>query len=291
MESLLEKYGWYEWICHTNFSFLIGGSHPHEYVESAAAYGYRGLAITDYDGVYGLARAYRAWDLLRKHKEESRLGLFYGAEVHLEKDHQLPLVYQNTVVLLAQSRKGYFNLCRLLSQSHKEGKRDAHICFSDFISADLDDLVVILPMRGFIRRKAPPDFKERLALLKAKFPQRLYFAVGRYLNPAEDCWLQPTLTLAASLQIPCLLSQDVYFHHASQKDLHDILTAMRHNRTVDACVDNMFVNSERSLHPLQKIDKLYRHLPIYEEALRHSYELAQSLDFSLKELRYYYPKR
>ena len=61
MASSLETFGWNDFICHTNFSFLSGASHPGELVRAAAVHGYRSLGITDFDGVYGLARAYRAW--------------------------------------------------------------------------------------------------------------------------------------------------------------------------------------------------------------------------------------
>ena len=36
----------------TNFSFLRGGSHPEEFVEQAAAYGYTAIAITDSTTVF-----------------------------------------------------------------------------------------------------------------------------------------------------------------------------------------------------------------------------------------------
>jgi len=115
MGSILEKYGWNEWLSKTNFSFLIGASHPFDMVKSAMDYGYDSLAVSDYDGVYGLPRTWRARERLRKLGEAAPLKFHYGAEIHLEKDHDRPLTLQNTLVLIAQSRKGYKNLCSLLS--------------------------------------------------------------------------------------------------------------------------------------------------------------------------------
>ena len=217
MGSLLEKYGWHEWICHTNFSFLIGASHPYEYVESAAQYGYQSLAVTDYDGVYGLARSYRAVQEFKKLHGEDPLKLIYGAEIHFAKDHRLPIILQDTLVLIAKSRKGYFNLCRLLSFSHREGKHDANIPINHLLSSDVDDLVAIWPMRGLIRRKANAEILKRAKDLKDHFNGRLYFAVGRYLNQSEDHWIKPSLAVAAQVGAPVLLSQDIYFHHPDQK--------------------------------------------------------------------------
>ena len=42
--------------CHSNASFLDGGSHPEELAEEAARLGLEALAITDHDGMYGIVR-------------------------------------------------------------------------------------------------------------------------------------------------------------------------------------------------------------------------------------------
>ncbi|HET7519029.1 MAG TPA: PHP domain-containing protein, partial [Actinomycetes bacterium] len=42
--------------CHSNASFLDGGSHPEELAEEAARLRLEALAITDHDGFYGVVR-------------------------------------------------------------------------------------------------------------------------------------------------------------------------------------------------------------------------------------------
>ena len=42
--------------CHSNASFLDGGSHPEELAEEAARLRLEALAITDHDGMYGIVR-------------------------------------------------------------------------------------------------------------------------------------------------------------------------------------------------------------------------------------------
>ena len=71
MVSLANR--WHEWICHTNFSFMVGASHPRDLIERAVNLGYRSLGITDYDGVYGIARAYR--ELLDLKKDQADIPL------------------------------------------------------------------------------------------------------------------------------------------------------------------------------------------------------------------------
>ena len=86
--------------CTTNFSFLQGGSHPEELVSQAASLGYAALAITDRASLSGVVRAHAA-------AKEFGVHLIIGAVV--EPIDAAPLV------LWVINKKGYENLCRLLT--------------------------------------------------------------------------------------------------------------------------------------------------------------------------------
>lgn len=87
---------------HTAFSFLDGASLPEEIASQAAAYGYSSLAVTDHDGLYGAMEFAQA---------VSAVGIqpITGAEITLDDGSHL--------TLLAETRTGYGNLCRLLTDS------------------------------------------------------------------------------------------------------------------------------------------------------------------------------
>src|SRR3989338_6331659 len=86
--------------CKSNFSFLEGASHPDELVEEAHRLGLQSLALTDRDGVYGIVRA---------HVKAREVGL------HLIVGSEITASDGSTIVLLAQDRSGYANLCRLIT--------------------------------------------------------------------------------------------------------------------------------------------------------------------------------
>lgn len=288
---------WNEWLCHSNFSFLSAAAHPEELVRRAVACGYQGLGFCDYDGVYGIVRAFRERKKLQKDNPNLKLQLFYGAELHLEKDHDEPLLLQNTLVLYAQNHLGYKNLCSLLSASRKEGKSYPHLPLEELLLSDVTGIVAILPMRGLLRtsglEQAFAQAKKIAAHFKSKDSggnQRCFQAISRHLHPAEDCHIQPALTLAQRLQIPLLLSQDAYFDHANKKDLHDCLQAMKQNRTVDKAAPFLFPNDRRFLQSQKNLGQLYGYLPFYQEALYNSLKLAQNFTFDLDQLAYHYPK-
>ncbi len=293
MASLVKTYGWYEWLCHTNFSFLIGASHPGEMVETAVKYGYLSLGITDYDGVYGIARAYRVRQKLLKKEVKRSLRLRYGAEIHLAPDHNLPLCLQDTLILYALSHEGYFNLCSLLTLAHRGGKKEAHLSMDDLLAHPVNDLIAILPMRGVIRRGEGEHIRglaERYAPLKEHLKGRFYSALSRHLNQAEDRWIPFGIALSKELEISTLLCQDVFFHTKGRKALNDVLHAIRCNRTMSETGREFFINAERRLHSLEELEKIYAPLPGFEASLKTSKNLSEMFHFDLHELTYHYPK-
>ncbi len=276
-----------EWLCKTNFSFLHGASHPRDLIERACRLGYRSLCVNDFDGAYGLARCYRELEYLKQQHRHNGLKLNYGAEVHLQRDHDLPLLLQDTLVLVAQNQQGYTNLNRLLSFTHRDGKDYANLPLEKLLNSRVDGLIAIQPMRGSIRSSQGID---RHAELKLHFEGRYFLTISRHLHPAEDRWIKTTLQLAADHGLEYLLSQDVFFHDRQQKCVSDLLQAIRCNRVFDQCHEHMFPNAERCLHRADELQRLLSVIPGFKAALALSEALNQSCQFNLDQLGYQYPK-
>jgi error-prone DNA polymerase len=275
-----------EWICKTNFSFLQGASHPRDIIETANALGYQSLCVNDFDGAYGLARCYRELGHLKQQRQHLGLKLNYAAEIHFEPDHDLPVLLQNTLVLVAQNHNGYTHLNHLLSYAHRDGKDYANIPFEYLLNSDVDGLFAIQPMRGGIRVRNTDD---NCAALKQLFDGRYYLAISRHLHPAEDRWINPTLDHARRHGLEYLLSQDVFFHNRAQKCVSDLLQAIRTNRVFDQCRNHFFPNAERCLHRADELRRLFEVIPGYDRALGLAQTLNRSCDFDLDQLGYHYP--
>ena len=285
--NILASCGFHEWLCKTNFSFLMGASHPVDIVRTAHGMGYQSITINDFDGVYGIARSYRELTRLKAGQDDVSLKLNYGAEIHFDQDHDLPVLLQDTLVLVAKNWHGYKNLCDLLTYAHREGKSRANIPVDYLLSADVSGLFAIQPMRGRVRsNKQRPELPDLFDHFNGDF----YFALSRHFHPSEDQWIKPALGMAKSLGAGCLLSQDVFFHYRSEKYMSDLMHAIRTNRVFDECKQHMFPNGERSFHSLEEIPRFFSAIPGYEQALKLSYELNQQCEFSLSQLSYHYPQ-
>ncbi|MBI2532578.1 MAG: DNA polymerase III subunit alpha [Deltaproteobacteria bacterium] len=114
--------------CKSNYSFLEGASHPDELVEEAHRLGLPALALTDRDGVYGIVRAHVK-------AREVGLKLIVGSQVSVADG--------STIVLLAQDRGGYANLCRLLTKGRLRSEKGASAVGWDEICAHASGLIAL----------------------------------------------------------------------------------------------------------------------------------------------------
>ncbi|MBT5953739.1 DNA polymerase III subunit alpha [bacterium] len=287
------KICWHEWLCHTNFSFLIGASHPIELIQKAGEFNYSSLGISDFNGVYGIARAYREHLKLKKEGHALNLNLHYGAELHIRPDHDLPIYLQDTLVFYALTKKGYFNLCSLITSAHKHGKSNAYLTLEDILKHSCDDLAILQPMRGLIRHGTDASKQEvitRSRILKEHVKNRFYFVISRHLNPGEDVWISPTLDCIKQTGSKFLFSQDIFFDAPSKKPLSDLLHSIRTNIPINDITEHCFINSLRSPQSIDALHHCYSPLPNYQLGLKNSIELSNEFSFKLNQLTYNYPK-
>ena len=114
--------------CKSNFSFLEGASHPDELVEEAYRLGLPAMALTDRDGVYGVVRA---------HVKARELGmkLIIGAQLTVDDG--------STIVLLAEDRAGYANLCRLITKGRLRSEKGESVVSWDEVCAHAAGLIAL----------------------------------------------------------------------------------------------------------------------------------------------------
>ena len=256
----------------SNFSFLEGASHPGELVEQAHAFGLRSLALTDRDGVYGIVRA---------HVRAKELGvpMIYGAEITVcPVAHGAwidPSTCETTrVVLLAQSRQGYAQLCRLISLGRARAPKGSSVVALDELQTCAHDLVALCP---------DPDL---LAPLHDAFRDRLYALIARHRSAPEEGVHAALRSGAKALDLPTVAAVEVLYHSPSRRPLQDVLTCIRHGKTLATAGTLIRGNAEHALPTVHAMTELFADDPA---SLRRTLEVAERCRFSLDELRYRYP--
>ena len=281
----MDIFDWYEWICHSYYSFNIGSSSPKELIEAATYHNYKSLGICDYDGIYGFIKAYRAAKELN-----SDIKLTYGCELRLKEDSREPLIYQDTIILKCINYEGYIELNKIITAYSLAGKHNKYLCLDVLKRFNLDNLICIIPMRGIIRTGDYSSVIERVYRLKNLFTKNLYLHVSVHLHSYEDQHIHRVHKISNICSIPILLSQDVYFHDTERKQLNDVQNGIRTNKSCYKIADHLFINSERTLNPKKNLKKRYSYLPFFSDAMQNSKELLNRFTFCPSLIEYKYPQ-
>jgi len=263
--------------CHSAYSFLDGASQPEELAARAAELGYEALALTDHDGLYGsleFAHAAKA------------LGVrpITGAEVTLDGGAH--------VTLLVESRRGYANLCRLLTAAHagtrRPGKEDREALPPSVpleLVAELNEDLVCLS--GCARHGLAVTDPHAAALLAAAFGQRFYVELQRPFERGDARRLGLLRDLAEHLRVDTVVTGDVHAHHPRRTLLQDVLVAIRCRTSLEGCEQERRGNRESYLRPPKE---MLERFPFDRAAAERSGLLAERLEFDLtEELGYRYP--
>ncbi|MHC4958189.1 MAG: error-prone DNA polymerase [Planctomycetota bacterium] len=245
--------------CKSNYSFLEGASHPGELVEKASRLGLDALALTDRDGVHGIVRA---------HVRARELGvqMIYGSQVTANDG--------GTLLVLAQHREGYRNLCRLLTRGRLRCPKGMSKVFWPEIAAHADGLLALWTGDG--------DLK----LLKEAFDDRLYALATRHRQADEVLTEARLRGQAKHAGIPVAAGVETLYHTPARRPLQDVLTCIREGVTLATAGGRTKPNAEHALLAPYAFAKLFEDAPALVERTN---EIAARCEFSLADIRYRYP--
>ncbi|HWG15453.1 MAG TPA: error-prone DNA polymerase [Streptosporangiaceae bacterium] len=117
---------WAELHCHSSYSFLDGASSPAELVAEAARLGLAALAVTDHDGMYGVAQFAQAAARVRT-ESGVNLATVFGAELSLNGARNGPERAGSPdpggrhLLVLARDPEGYKRLSAVISAAQLAG--------------------------------------------------------------------------------------------------------------------------------------------------------------------------
>jgi error-prone DNA polymerase len=262
--------GYAELQCCSNFTFLRGASHPHELIEQAHALGYGALALTDECSLSGVVRA---------HVAAKPLGfkLIVGASFTLQCGMRL--------LLLAANRRGYGQLCRLITRGRRAASKGSYL----LTKADLQELLQPLPGVGSdcLAIWLPDDAAQpqQAQWLCQLFAGALWVGVSMLCDGEDRQRRHHRQALAAALGLQCVACGDVHMHVRERRHVQDALTAIRHGVPLTQAGWRLHANGERHLRALPVLQRLYP-----PQWLQASCDIAARCNFSLDELRYQYPR-
>jgi error-prone DNA polymerase len=266
-----QQAGYVELHCHSYFSLLDGASSPEALVERAVDWGYRALALTDHDGLYGAVRFWRA-------ARARGLKPLVGAEVTFEDAGHL--------TLLAETQRGYANLCRLLSAGNLAGSKGQPRLTLATLAEHTEGLLCLSGCRrGAVSRTLlagdEAETRRAVAHLRDLFgTDRFWVELQRPGLPTDARLTVVLVALAHELGLGLVATNNVHYAERPGQRLHDTLTCVRHGATLPEALAAglLHPNSEQYLKSPLEMAALFADFP---SAIHNTLAIAERCDVSL----------
>ncbi len=278
------------------FSFLEGASLPEELAAVCAGLNMPAMALLDRDGVYGAPRFYLA-------AKKAGIRAHIGAEVTSTGGIRYPL--------LVETRRGYQNLCRLITRMKLRVKKGEGAVTEEELAEHAAGLVCLTggdegPLWAGIRGSGlgtsvaalyerrtgghrpplqPRQSVERLCEIFGR--HNVYVELQRHFNREEEARNQAAVEIARNLNLPLLATNGVCHAAKPEREILDVFTCIRNHRTLETAGRLLARNSERYLKSSEDMSHLFADLP---EAIAKTQELSSRLQFTLQDLGYEFPR-
>ena len=268
------------------FSFLEGASLPEDLVAACTALNIPGMALLDRDGVYGSPRFHLA-------AKQTRIKAHIGAEVTCEDLSPGKTGDPFRLPLLASSRTGYQNLCRLITKMKLRAAKDEGASREEELQEHAAGLICLTgddcgPLAAALERGGIKEGRRSVEQLVSIFGhENVYVELQRHFWREEEARNHAAREIAGSLNLPVLATNGVCYATRRQRELCDIFAALRHHQTLSSAGRLLALNSERHLKSPEEMAELFSDLP---EAIAHTGELSSRLEFTLEDLGYEFPK-
>ena len=263
-----EPVGYAELVCTSNFTFLNGASHPQELVAQASELGYFAIALTDECSLAGIVRAFE--EAQRCQQRGQQIKLITGSLFRLENGSRL--------VLLAEDKIGYAQLCTLITRGRRNAPKGSYQLQDSDFEHKLDHCLSLW---------LPGTEADVLTAhwLVSHFPQRSWLAASLSLGPDDQQRMARLVCTAEAAGLPMTACGDVQMHTRPRRMLHDVLAAIRYRCTLKELGYRALPCGERHLRSNERLSSLFR-----RELLDESLRIAKRCSFNLGQLRYQYPR-
>ena len=187
------------------------------------------------------------------------------------------------VTLLAENRQGYANMCNLITFAHIAAGRIDPVLYTRYLQGRTDGLIALIGEPGSHITDA---VIERFMGWFGK--ENLFIELQRHLVHGDRERNNALVALAERNEIEIVATGGVFYHERSRSRLHDVLTAIRHNLTLETSHRQRKPNSHYELKSPERMAQLFQQWPQAIDNTRRIADRCQS--FNAKQINYRFPR-
>ena len=260
---------------HSEFSVVDGTLRIDDMVASAATDGQGALALTDLGNLFGAVKFYSA-------ARKKGVKPILGADLWIEPEagEKTP----SRLLVLAQDRQGYLNLCELLSRAWLENaqRAQAWVRWEWLESLGAGLIALSGAEQGAVGQALMSRDDARAAMLAQRlgtlFPRRFYLELQRAGLPGNEAHVRAAVALAARLQLPVVATHPVQFLSAEDFEAHEARVCVSEGETLTNPKRVKRFSREQYFKSRAQMTALFADIP---SALRNAVEIAQRCNLSL----------
>ena len=272
---------------HSTFSFLDGASQPEELAEEAARLGLHGLALTDHDGFYGVARMAEAAE------KYAPLQTMFGAELSLDltkPQNGEPDPEGSHLLVLARQQPGYHRLSEIITTAQlAEGAEKGHPVYdlADIAAKANGELLVLTGCRkGSVRQalltqgdQAAAREVDRLAWLFGN--DNLLVELIDNGDPLASDHNDALAAIARRRGLSTVATGNVHYARPATAELASAIAAVRARRSLDD-LDGWL---PASMAHLRSGEEMAARFSRYPGAVERTVEISDAISFPLRSMK------
>ncbi|WP_017756097.1 DNA polymerase III subunit alpha [Calidifontibacillus oryziterrae] len=257
---------------HSAYSLLNSSIQIEELIEAAARKGYRALALTDENVMYGAITFYKACQRYNI-KPIIGLSLSIKAVVDQTDSNNYPLI------LLAKSHVGYRHLLKLSTFAQTEYKDG--VPFS-VVTNFSEGIIAISPSKGELNRYLLKDDLESVKLLIDKYSQlflgNFYIAIEASAVKHEKKLEKLVMDICKDYQVRPVITNPVHYLEKDDAIIHECLQAIKNGTKLN---DERFTINDSNEHYFKDSNEILTQYSYLPEAIANTVKIADECELTI----------
>jgi DNA polymerase-3 subunit alpha len=278
---------------HTQYSLLDGANKIGPLIEHAKASGMPALAITDHGNMFGAVEFFSK-------ATQSGVKPIIGCEAYLAPGKRTDRTQAARsddyeaggnfhLILLAQSRDGYRNLCRLLTAAYKEGLYYKPRIDKEILAENSAGLIVLSGcLSGEIARALRADrmdkAREAAEWYARTFPGRFYLELQD--NRLHGPFNERLREIGRTVGLPLVATNDCHYLKRDDAKAHEVLLCIQTGKTLADETRWKFDTDELYV---KTPDEMAAAFGADSEEVRNTVEIANRVDFEFEFGKFHFP--
>ena len=271
---------------HTEYSLLDGACRIDGLMDRVKELGQTAVAITDHGVMYGCIDFYKA-------AKAAGIKPIIGCEVYVTRRRMEDRVHgidndPYHMVLLCENRKGYENLCMLVSEAFTRGFYGKPRVDIELLKQYHEGLIATSAcLAGAIPQylmEEDYDSAKKYALQMASIfgPEHFYLELQDHGIEEQTPVNQGVMRLSRETGLPLIISNDAHYLRKEDAEMQDVLLCIQTGRTVDEENRMKFQTEEFYLKSEEELRQLFPNCP---EAFENTCKIADmcNLEFVFNE--------